>query len=213
MINAIIEILALLIVAGIIAVYFTTRYWRAHYNQRLLEKEGEANQLNEQLQSLNRQIAQLKTDLESARKEAEKPASKPKEDDSKANKLAEENKKLISELQEAHEEIEAYEREIDELNDELTKKKASYYKQIEGKKYKAATLRMADEAIAGQGDGRISKADAEQIFATISDGQSYTPVEKITLRYLRDNYRWTPEADELFRFKVRSWAAKGHHLE
>ena len=89
----------------------------------------------------------------------------------------------------------------------------SYYRTIEGKKYKDKPLQMAEEAIAGQGDGRISKADAEQIFATISDGHQYTDVEKNTMKYLRDNFRWTPEADELFRHEVRVWAAKGHKLD
>ena len=72
---------------------------------------------------------------------------------------------------------------------------------------------MADEAISGQGDGQISMEDAIEIFDTISDGKAYTQVEKDTMRYLRDNYKWTEKADELFRKKVRSWAAKGHELD
>jgi hypothetical protein len=72
---------------------------------------------------------------------------------------------------------------------------------------------MADEAVAGQGDGRISMRDAEKIFDSISDGKAYTKVEKDTLRYLRENYKWTDGADKLFRTKVRSWAAKDHELE
>ncbi len=60
---------------------------------------------------------------------------------------------------------------------------------------------MADEAVSGKGDGRISQEDAQLIFDTISDGKAYTQVEKDTMRYLRDNYRWTDSADLVFRKK------------
>jgi len=104
------------------------------------------------------------------------------------------------------------EREIEALSRELEVKKISYYKVIDGKRYKGITIKMADEAVIGKGDGRISMEDAEKIFDTISDGKAYTQVEKDTLRRLRTHYNWTERADELFRKKVRSWAAKGHVL-
>jgi len=37
----------------------------------------------------------------------------------------------------------------------------SYYKTLDGKKLDSALLEMAEEAVKGAGDGRISKADAE----------------------------------------------------
>ena len=39
----------------------------------------------------------------------------------------------------------------------------SYYKQIEGVKYDRELVEAADEAVAGRGDGRISRADAEKL--------------------------------------------------
>jgi hypothetical protein len=54
--------------------------------------------------------------------------------------------------------------------------------------------------------------NALRLFDTISDGQNYTQVEKHTIKYLRDNYNWTDEADALFRTRVRSWAAHEHEL-
>lgn len=104
------------------------------------------------------------------------------------------------------------ERELQEISKELEPRKISYYRHIDGNRYKSATLNMADEAIAGQGDGRISMADDTMIFDTISNGTDYTYVEKHPIKYLRDNYNWTDEADELFRTKVRSWAAMDHEL-
>ena len=69
-------------------------------------------------------------------------------------------------------------------------------------------LEMADKAIAGAGDGRISKLDAEQLFAAVQDGGTYTDVEKHTMEYIRDNFKWTESADAWFRTQVSSWAAK-----
>lgn len=68
-------------------------------------------------------------------------------------------------------------------------------------------LDMADQAVAGAGDGRISRADAEALIATVKDGGTYTDVEKDTMEHIRDRYRWTEGADEWFRTEVARWAA------
>jgi hypothetical protein len=83
----------------------------------------------------------------------------------------------------------------------------SYYKEIDGQKYDRALLELADELIQGQGDGRLSKADAEQLLEKVKDGDSYTDIEKATMKYIRDNYKWTDSGDEWFRTQIRSWAA------
>ena len=211
MINAIVQIVLLLLVACGIGIYFTSRYWKEKLREAINKKDEEARNNAAEIRALKSDLATAETDLQQAIKNNKSnngQVKTEKESDDGQAKI----KSLEKEVKVLNGEIEAYMREIDELNEELTKKKVSYYKQIDGKKYKAATLLMADESIAGQGDGRISKADAEKIFDTISDGGAYTPTEKNTLQYLRENYNWTPEADELFRFKVRSWAAKGHQL-
>ena len=83
----------------------------------------------------------------------------------------------------------------------------SYYKEINGKKYDASLIEAAEKAVAGSGDGRISQADAETLYAAVKDGDSYTDIEKDTVAYIRENFKWTDAADEWFRTEVRKWAA------
>lgn len=83
----------------------------------------------------------------------------------------------------------------------------SYYKTIDGKKYDGELLEAADKAVAGAGDGRISMEDAKGLLSEVKDGGSYTDIEKDTMEYIRDNYKWTDSADEWFRTEIRKWAA------
>ena len=82
-----------------------------------------------------------------------------------------------------------------------------YYKTIDGNKYDGELLELADKLTQGGGDGRISKADASEILEAVKDGGSYTDIEKETMAYVRDNYKWTDAADEWFRTEIRKWAA------
>lgn len=82
-----------------------------------------------------------------------------------------------------------------------------YYKTIDGKKYDGAIIELAESLVDGSGDGRISQADAEKLFAEVRDGDTYTDVEKDTMAFIRDNFKWTDAADEWFRTEVRKWAA------
>lgn len=84
----------------------------------------------------------------------------------------------------------------------------SYYIQIDGKKYDRGLVEAAREAVEGAGDGRISQADAEKLLEQVKDGNSYTDVEKDTVKYIRENFTWTDAADEWFRTEVRRWAAE-----
>ena len=83
----------------------------------------------------------------------------------------------------------------------------SYYKEIDGKKYDKELLETAEAMIKGAGDGRISEADAGKLLEKVKDGDKYTDVEKDTVKYLRDNYKWTDKANEWFRTEVRKWAS------
>ena len=83
----------------------------------------------------------------------------------------------------------------------------AYYKVIDGKKYDAELIEAADQAVAGKGDGRISLADAKVLYAKVADGDTYTDIEKDTMAYIRQNYKWTEEADSWFRTEIRKWAA------
>ncbi|WP_066759263.1 hypothetical protein [Crocinitomix algicola] len=83
----------------------------------------------------------------------------------------------------------------------------SYYKTIDGEKYDGELLELAEKLTSGAGDGRLSKDDASQILEAVMDGNSYTDIEKATVKYIRENYKWTDAADEWFRTEIRKWAA------
>lgn len=82
----------------------------------------------------------------------------------------------------------------------------TYYKTIDGVKYKKELIELADKLVAGAGDGRLSQDDASKLLKGVKDGDVYTDVEKDTLNYLRDNYNWTDAADDWFRTEIRKWA-------
>ncbi len=84
----------------------------------------------------------------------------------------------------------------------------SYYVTIDGKKMDKRLLEMAQRAVAGQGDGRISKADAEEMIQVVKDGNVYTAVEKDTMEYIRDQFSWTDSANQWFRSEIAKWALK-----
>lgn len=68
-------------------------------------------------------------------------------------------------------------------------------------------IEIAQNATSGVGDGRISLKDAENIFATVRDGNIYTDIEKATIAYIRKNFNWTEAADDWFRNQISSWRA------
>lgn len=231
MTQAIIEILGMLIIAAGIGVYFTYRHWKLKFNNQSKENEQLKNDLhnsNAQITKLEKDQEILKTNYQSEINDLKKKQKEKQEKDKSeikdlnnqlekeqknSKKIQKSNKQLEHSLELKDEQLGEKERELAEVSKHFTTYNISYYKQIDGKRYKAATLAEADESVAGAGDGRISKDDAERVFTTISDGHVYTQVEKDTMHYIREHYNWTPEADELFRKKVRSWAAKGHQLD
>jgi len=87
-------------------------------------------------------------------------------------------------------------------------KKGSDYKIIKGKKYDAGMLKEADAAVAGAHDNIISMEEASKIAKEALDGHVYTATEKATMKYIRENYKFTDAADKLLRAKVSSFAAK-----
>ena len=173
-------------------------------------KDAEIKKTSEERNEYKSKFVREQQAHEDYRKYQEQEISKLNQElSSKERAHLDKEKNLTNQLKETQIEL----NQISKNMEEIENRPKSYYKIIDGVKYKAATLKMADEAVAGKGDGRISKEDAEKIFASISDGTQYTDIEKGTMKYIRTNYNWTPEADELFRHEVRVWAAKGHHLD
>lgn len=83
--------------------------------------------------------------------------------------------------------------------------KVNYYKVIEGLKFDASLLELADELINGQGDGRISVDDSNKLLIKIFDGGVITKVEYRTIFYIIKKYKLTDEAsqnllDKLIKF-------------
>jgi len=69
-----------------------------------------------------------------------------------------------------------------------------YYETVDGYKCDRAIIDACREAIAGQGDGRVSLDDAEKVWAKAMDGNKVTDAEKWTVRYCLSSFNWTREA-------------------
>ena len=127
----------------------------------------------------------------------------------KANQTDKELRELT--IRQLHAENETLQEEVDAQATAATKRRKPgkrYYRTIGDKKYDDAALKIAEKAVAGRGDGRISMADVEKLFLAIADHNEYTDIEKATIKYIREHFSWTPEADELFRTKVHEWVAE-----
>lgn len=76
-------------------------------------------------------------------------------------------------------------------------------------------LNAARRAVKGQGDGRISLADAHKMMRSIIDNKDdrndYTDKEKATMEHIRQNFSFTPEADEWMRHQIASHGARQAH--
>ena len=79
----------------------------------------------------------------------------------------------------------------------------SYYKTIDGKDYDREMLEIADEAVAGAGDGRISIENAQKLLGAVKDANKYTDIEKATMKYIRDNYKFTDASDQWFLTEIQ----------
>lgn len=75
---------------------------------------------------------------------------------------------------------------------------------VDKKKLNARLLEVADVAVAGSGDGRISKKDAEMLLALITKDGIYTATERATVDYIHKNYKWTESARDWFRDQIKN---------
>jgi hypothetical protein len=79
------------------------------------------------------------------------------------------------------------------------------YKQVGDKKLDGHLIEIANVAVAGAGDGRISKADAERLLAAVIEDNVFTDVERTTIDYIHKNYKWTESARDWFRDQIKAW--------
>jgi len=74
----------------------------------------------------------------------------------------------------------------------------SYYKIIDGNKYDGELIDLAEKLTSGAGDGRLSKADAAQLFEAVKDGGVYTSIEEDTVSCFSV---WS-ETDDFYKYLV-----------
>jgi len=100
-----------------------------------------------------------------------------------------------------------------DLNEETFKEPeppASYYETIDGKKCDRAIIDACREAVAGQGDGRVSLEDAHKVFEQIADGNKETAVERWTMRYCLTHFKWTEAAHDWIIEQCKKTTQEGH---
>ncbi len=69
-----------------------------------------------------------------------------------------------------------------------------YYLFIGGQRYDASLINNAKFRTRGQGDGRISETEAQELWRQVMDGGRITEVEESTLHYILENFNWTDKA-------------------
>ena len=57
------------------------------------------------------------------------------------------------------------------------------------------------QLFAGAGDGRIFIENAQKLLGAVKEANKYTDIEKATMKYIRDNYKFTDASDQWFRTK------------
>jgi OOP family OmpA-OmpF porin len=81
---------------------------------------------------------------------------------------------------------------------------SSYYKQSHGRLFDRDALKATKRALAGKGDGRVSKADADRIAKKLTDGGKLTDVEKATVRKIRRDANLTAAGNKELGHDLRS---------
>ncbi|QDK25155.1 OmpA family protein [Leptospira weilii] len=91
---------------------------------------------------------------------------------------------------------------------EIMARKTNYYVTIKGRKYDRELIKLAEEFTSGKRNAKISVSNAKQLLKAVKDNNSYTDIEKHTIEYIRENYKFTEKADEWFRTEIRKWTAE-----
>jgi len=78
------------------------------------------------------------------------------------------------------------------------------YKTIDGVKYEKELLDLADKHTTGRGESQISVDEAKDLIASAQDGPGVTDIEMATLKYIRENYKFTDAAARYFDDAITS---------
>jgi len=79
----------------------------------------------------------------------------------------------------------------------------SYYKTINGVRYDARLILLAEELISGKGDGQISQTGAEWLKKAAGDSGHITKTERNTLTYLLNHFNFTDKAKDWLRKELK----------
>ncbi len=96
---------------------------------------------------------------------------------------------------------------VNELHTWEVMKSQPVHREIEGKTVDHALYGIAEEAVKTNTDGLINEADAMVLYKAVIDGGIYTSVEWETMRLIRKNMRWRPEAKAWFERELAAWEA------
>ena len=80
---------------------------------------------------------------------------------------------------------------------------SNYYKVIDGLEYDSALLEEAENCVKGQGDGRISKNDADKLILKIIDRSKITEIEYRTIFYILEKFKFTDDGLKYFASKLQ----------
>ena len=72
------------------------------------------------------------------------------------------------------------------------------YKSIDGVEYEKELLDLAEKHTTGRGEGKLSKDEAAELFASANGGPRVTDTERRTLEYIRNNFEFTDAAAKDF---------------
>ena len=78
------------------------------------------------------------------------------------------------------------------------------YTQIDGVKYEKELLDLAEKHTTGRGEGKLSKDEVMELFASAKDGQGVTEIEMATLKYIRSKFEFTDASAKLFDEQIQS---------
>jgi len=82
------------------------------------------------------------------------------------------------------------------------------HRYVEGKEVDKELYEIAEDASANNLDGRISMADARLMYDAVIDGGIYTSVEWETVRLIKKNMHWHPDALSWFDKELATWEAE-----
>lgn len=97
---------------------------------------------------------------------------------------------------------------LSELESWESKKAVPEHRIVEGKEVDKQLYAIAEDAVANNPDKKISLADARLLYEAVIDGGIYTSVEWETVRLIKKNMAWHPEALEWFDKELANWQAE-----